>query len=315
MNLAPASAPSSIAVTAPPSARRPGAFEGRGGGPYVDDDEVGRPPTTVPELGPGPYHPPRGVQLAEDVAGDTWSFAAIGDYGSGGKAQVKVASTLLARRPDVVLTLGDNAYTFGLEHEWRKRWDPPDRFGAIREQVPVFPSLGNHDTRVGLSAYFRRFPELDKARYYTFERGDVRFVAVDSNQSLAAGSPQRRWLESTLRDAQHAAFRVLYMHHPLRSSRPGSNERLLGDLGPLLQSQHVDLVLSGHEHHYERTKPLNAYGTIGVTHGGGGKELHEIRIAARRLVGRSRRTPRLPRIRGGQRRADGSRRARGRVDR
>jgi 3',5'-cyclic AMP phosphodiesterase CpdA len=267
--------PSTVTITAPASARRPGPWEGRGGGPYVLDDEVGEPPLHPPGVWPGEYHAPAGVPLTQPADPDQpWRFAAIGDYGAGSPEQAKVAASLLARHPDMLLTVGDNVYSFGLELEYRRRWDKPEHFGRIREQVPVFPSLGNHDVRLGTRAYFRRFPELDRARYYAFRRGDVQFVALDSNQSLQPGSEQYDWLAGTLRDAQDAAFRVLYMHHPLKSSQPRTDGRLLADLGPLLERGHVDLVLNGHEHHYERTKPLNAYGTIEVTHGGGGKEIH-----------------------------------------
>lgn len=264
-----------IPIAAPASARRPGPWEGRGGGPYVLEDEVGEPPLHPPGVGPGEYDVPVGAKLTEVADPDQpWRFAAIGDYGAGSAPQAQVAASLLARDPDLLLTLGDNAYSYGLELEYRRRWDKPEYFGRIRERIPVFPSLGNHDVRLGTRAYFRRFPELDRARYYAFRRGGVEFVALDSNQSLQPGSEQYEWLASTLRDAQDAAYRVLYMHHPLKSSQKRADERLFSDLGPLLDRGRVDLVLNGHEHQYERTKPLNAYGTVEVTHGGGGKEIH-----------------------------------------
>jgi 3',5'-cyclic AMP phosphodiesterase CpdA len=268
-------APTSIQISAPASARRPGPWEGRGGGPYVVGDEAGEPPMHPPGVAPGPYTVPTAAPLTElEDPGATWRFAAIGDYGAGTPAQAKVAASLLARDPDLLLTLGDNTYNFGLEYEYRRKWDKPEYFGRIREQIPVFPSLGNHDVRLSTRAYFRRFPELDRARYYAFRRGGVEFVALDSNQSLQPGSEQYEWLAGTLRDAQDAAFRVVYMHHPLLSSQNRGDGRLLEDLGPLLERAKVDLVLNGHEHLYERTKPINAYGTIEVTHGGGGNEIH-----------------------------------------
>lgn len=267
-----------IRISSPPAARRPGPWEGRGGGPYVDGDEVGPPPLRPPGVAPGPYEPPAAAALAQVSDPDApWTFAALGDYGAGSKEQAQVAASLLARDPDLLVTLGDNVYDFGLELEYRRRWDPPHLFGRVREQVPVFPSLGNHDVRLGTNAYFRRFPELGKARYYAFERGGVQFVALDSNQALSPGSTQHEWLASTLRDAQDSAYRVLYMHHPVISSDPRTGDRLLKDLAPLLERAKVDLVLTGHEHQYERSKPLNAYGTVAVTHGGGGKEIHPFR--------------------------------------
>lgn len=267
--------PAPVPIVAPASARVPGPWEGRGGGPYVDRDEAGTPPARIPGATPGRYQPPVGVPLTERAArGGSWTFAALGDYGAGGAAQAQVAASLLQRAPDLLLTLGDNVYDFGLELEYRRRWDPPHLFGDVRSSVPVFPSLGNHDVRVRTNAYFRRFPELGRARYYSFERDGVSFTALDTNQSLAPGSTQHAWLAEQLRAASDANFRVLFAHHPLRSSQPRSDDRLLSDLAPLLQANRVDLVLGGHEHQYERTKTLNAYGTIAVTHGGGGKAIH-----------------------------------------
>lgn len=212
---------------------------------------------------------------APDVpkAAGSWTFAAIGDYGSGRKPLTDVASNILAARPELVVTTGDNVYYSGKESEWARKWDPRDMFGTVREQLPVRPSLGNHDLQINPRPYFRRFPELDDARFYSYDHKNVHFVALNSNESLAPGSPQMEWLEDDLaRSAKD--WKVLYLHHPLQPGYPGGRPDHYGSLAPVLAKYGVDLVLSGHAHNYMRSKPMNEGGTMEVVTGGGGQSLH-----------------------------------------
>jgi hypothetical protein len=205
----------------------------------------------------------------------SWKFAAIGDYGSGASPQDEIANNVAKGKPELILTLGDNVYYNGTEAEFQKKWDPDTAFGSLRKNFPVRPSLGNHDVRREPDGvpYFKRFPELDNARFYSFDEKGVHFVAINSNESLAPGSPQYKWLE---RDLAKSAkdWQVLYFHHPIASSQPHGESPNKGYLAPLMAKYGVDLVLSGHEHNYQRSVPLNEGGTIEVVAGGGGKSLH-----------------------------------------
>lgn len=203
----------------------------------------------------------------------SWKFSAIGDYGSGNKALTDVTNNIARGKPDMVITLGDNVYYNGTDAEYQKKWDPPLAFGSIRENFPVFPSLGNHDARKSAEPYFARFPELDHARYYSFDRNNVHFVAVNSTESLAPGSPQRAWIERDLA-ASKGQFNVMYLHHPLFTSYPKNNGAIQGYLAPIVAKYGVELVLTGHEHNYSRMKPINDQGSIEVISGGGGQTLH-----------------------------------------
>jgi hypothetical protein len=208
----------------------------------------------------------------------SWKFAVIGDYGSGHSPLDEIASNVIAGRPDVVLTTGDNVYYNGTEEEFRTKWDPPHWFGRVREQLVVRPSLGNHDVRREPDGvpYFRRFPELDDARFYSFDHGGVHFVSLNTNESLAPGSPQHRWLDRDLA-ASTADWKVLYFHHPVLNGNPGAPGPNKDYLGPLMARHGVDLLLSGHEHNYQRSRPINEQGTIEVITGGGGQSLHPFR--------------------------------------
>lgn len=203
----------------------------------------------------------------------SWKFAAIGDYGSGKKALTDVTNNISRGKPDMVITMGDNVYYNGTDAEYKKKWDPPQAFGSIRENFPVFPSLGNHDARVSTEPYFARFPELDHARFYSFNHNNVHFVSVNSTESLAPGSPQRAWIEKDLA-ASKEQFKVMYLHHPLFTSYPKNNGANQGYLAPIVAKYGVELVLSGHEHNYSRMKPINDEGSIEIISGGGGQTIH-----------------------------------------
>src|SRR5215208_4537245 len=88
------------------------------------------------------------------VAGDDsrFSFAVVGDSGSGGKGQLAVAALLERLRPDLVLHTGDVVYPAGHERHYDRRFFAPYR--NLIKTVPLFPVLGNHDVRKGNGAAF-----------------------------------------------------------------------------------------------------------------------------------------------------------------
>jgi 3',5'-cyclic AMP phosphodiesterase CpdA len=110
--------------------------------------------------------------------------------------------------------------------------------------------LGNHDDPD--QRFYRRF-KMGGHRYYTFDRGNARFFALDSNYMDPA---QLDWATRTL-CGSNAEWKIVFMHHPLYSSadRHGSDVVLRKELEPLLVDAGVDVVLAGHDHVYERMKP------------------------------------------------------------
>jgi 3',5'-cyclic AMP phosphodiesterase CpdA len=90
-------------------------------------------------------------------------------------------------------------------------------------------------------------------RYYTFVMRKVRFVVADTN---LMDPKQLQWIDATLQAAGEP-WKICYFHHPLYSDagRHGSNIDLRIVLEPILVKYGVQVVLSGHEHVYERLKP------------------------------------------------------------
>lgn len=218
-----------------------------------------------------PGDPPQPVQDG------SWRFSALGDFGNGTRAMRDVIRNVRDWKPEFVVSAGDQVYPDSSAANWEKKLDPPHLFGGLASEVPFIPNLGNHDMKPTPEEYFRRFPYVEGGRYFRASYRNVDMFSVDTNQSVAPGSPQHEWLSQALADSK-AAWKIVQLHHPMMSViskvHYRHTSRLPGDLGPLLARHGVDLVVAGHEHWYERSKPLNEAGTVQVTVGGGGGALY-----------------------------------------
>jgi acid phosphatase type 7 len=223
----------------------------------------------------------RGSFRTAPVGDDSrFSFAVVGDSGSGGKGQLAVATLLERLKPDLILHTGDVVYPTGEERHYDRRFFAPYR--RIIKTVPVFPVLGNHDVRKGKgTAFLENFhPPLDSPRstkrYYSFDWGGAHFVALDSELYYGdKGSDpeeQKDFLEQDLA-ATRKRWRMAFLHRsPYGSSRHGGDQKMKEELEPLFVKHGVDLVFGGHDHVYERTMPIR--GVNYVVSGGGGRRLY-----------------------------------------
>jgi hypothetical protein len=153
----------------------------------------------------------------------------------------------------------------------------------------IWPSLGNHDVRTGggdpwEAAFFT--PANNAAgseHYYSFDYGPAHVTVLDSNASTSPDSAQWEFLDRDL-GASAAAWKFVVFHHPVYSSgNHGGDPGLRANLVPLFDKHRVDVVFAGHDHHYERTKPMRGGqavlpggGTVYVTTGGGGKTIRPV---------------------------------------
>ena len=198
-------------------------------------------------------------------------FATVGDFGTGGTMQKEVAQAILANRPQLFVTLGDNAYSSGTEEEFQNNLFAP--MAALLSEVPLFPAVGNHEYVTNQAQ-----PYLDNVyvptnnaqgskRYYSFDWGHIHFVSLDSNCAIGLAGPdrctreaQKAFLEQDLA-ASKAAWKIVYMHHPpFSSGEHGSQLSIRRDFGPLFEKYGVDVVLTGHDHNYERSRPMKGDG-------------------------------------------------------
>jgi 3',5'-cyclic AMP phosphodiesterase CpdA len=193
--------------------------------------------------------------LADDLPlkQDSVRFAVIGDMGTGDKAQYEVAAQMERYREktsfDSVLMLGDNIYGGKSPAEMKRKFDYPYQ-PLLDAGVKFYASLGNHDDPN--ERFYKPF-NMGEKRYYSFMKGNAEFFALDSNYMDPA---QVEWLTKALRDST-AAWKICFFHHLLYSDGKfhGPDTDLRARLEPIFQANGVRLVLSGHEHLYERIKP------------------------------------------------------------
>ena len=182
-------------------------------------------------------------------------FAVIGDSGTGGGAQMKVAERIAAVHKiypfEFTLMLGDNLYGGEGAGDYRRKFEEPYK-PLLDAGVKFYAALGNHDDPT--QAFYKPF-NMNGERFYSFKgpKGGVRFFALDSNYM---SKEQLAWLEKDL-GASGSDWKVAFFHHPIYSSgdKHGSDETLRGLIEPLFLKYGVDVVFTGHEHFYERLKP------------------------------------------------------------
>jgi hypothetical protein len=190
-------------------------------------------------------------------------FAVIGDSGRGDEAQYEIARQMVAWRAkfpyDFVLMLGDNIYPPNTPQDYVTKFEEPYR-ELLAAGVTFHAAIGNHDPPGQL--HYAKF-NMEGKRYYTFRRNEqrlrglsgagVRFFVLDS-RSLDPG--QLAWLSDEL-ERSGTNWKICYFHHPIYTSgRYSSGARALRlALEPILIAGDVDVVLSGHEHFYERLRP------------------------------------------------------------
>jgi hypothetical protein len=233
------------------------------------------------------------------------TFLVLGDTGTGlpfpTAGHYQVAAAMQQVPADLVLQSGDAIdipyFTFGLEDT---------RFLSVFRQqmqsIPFFLTMGNHEVDNGAlgTTYLATFylptnSVTGTSHYYSFDHGDAHFVAVYmpffisipqmEPYRLYEGSAQYNWLTNDLASSSKP-WKILYLHHPLATSgshrtdvNNGSQltdcEVLSNMLLPVAKRYGVELILSGHDHHYERFIPID--GVQLIDNGAGGSFMDNIR--------------------------------------
>jgi 3',5'-cyclic AMP phosphodiesterase CpdA len=197
---------------------------------------------------------------------DSLKFAVLGDNGTGQRPQFDVATQMARARLtfpfDLVVMVGDNFYGSQGPADLENKFAKPYR-SLLEAGVTFRAALGNHDDVATIN-----YPPINMGgqRYYTFVRGPVRFIVLDTN---VLDAPQLAWARATLRQAAEP-WKIAYFHHPLygNAGRHGSNIDLRVLLEPVLIEFGVQVVFSGHDHVYERLKPQRGIHYFVVGSGG-----------------------------------------------
>lgn len=202
--------------------------------------------------------PPSGGSVVLLAAGDISSCSSSGDG---------TTATLLDGLTGTVATLGDNAYPDGTASQFANCYHPT--WG--RHKARTRPSPGNHDYRTsGASAYYSYFGANagpSGRGYYSYDLGNWHIVSLNSNVSMSKGSAQEKWLRADLA-ASKKQCTLAYWHHPRFSS--GTRHGNFSAAKPIWQALYdynAEVVLSGHEHNYERFAPQTASGSADPVRG------------------------------------------------
>lgn len=212
-------------------------------------------------------------------------FLIYGDNRSDDDAHASVVAAMREAPGAFLINTGDFVLDGGDEAQWQRFFDIET---PLLSKRPLVSCVGNHElTDKSAAAYIRYFaptaalaeskPELSGS----FRWGMARFFLVNAMASYAGGS-DREWLENELTKADNEpaiVWRIVVMHHGLWSSGPhGGNGRMItAGIPELLKKHHVDLLLAGHDHIYERGQNDG----IGyVISGGGGAPVYEMKNVA-----------------------------------
>ena len=194
---------------------------------------------------------------------------AAGDIARCNSTGDEVTASLLDQRFGSVLTLGDNAYGEGSAAQFRDCYDPT--WG--RHKARTRPTPGNHDYNTpGATGYYDYYGAAagePGAGWYSYDLGAWHIIVLNSNCAEIGGctrtSPQGLWLEADLA-ANPRICTLAAWHHPRFSSGIShGSSTATRDLYDILHSHGADVVLTGHDHNYERFAPQDAFGVADPT--------------------------------------------------
>jgi hypothetical protein len=237
------------------------------------------------------------------AAGDIADCSATGDEATARLVDSVLRADSAAQVIDAVITVGDHAYPNGTDRDFAQCFGRSWGDTAKLIMKRIRPSPGNHEHNHELAApYYRYFG--DRAGepgkgYYAFDVGEWRAIALNSELvtnlqfNAADRKAQEDWLRKELADNNGKRCTLAYFHRPAYSSGGHAGDGRMLALWNLLYAGNVDVIINGHDHHYERFLPMNPAGALDTLRGmvqfivgTGGADLTGIRPPARNSVSR-----------------------------
>ncbi len=213
----------------------------------------------------------------DDPAAESLSFLALGDSRDGEQTMEALLDMGMEHDPSFLLHTGDFLYLAHDTDEWREFWavTTPEL-----SEIPLIPVHGNHE--LFLEQYFGMVAAPGNEEWYSYDIGPLHLAVINDSRDNSGLAEQAAWLDEDLA-ASDAPFKVVSTHRAFYSSgNHGSTESLQEIIMPVIEAHDVPLVLSGHDHGYERTHPMRggevqattAEGTTYVVTGGAGASLY-----------------------------------------
>ena len=208
--------------------------------------------------GDGPWTSRKGFRTAPASDEAVFTFLAGSDTKNAYQVMTDLFEIFQNDDPRFMVYAGDAPHHGDLAPHWERWFRAVESFAARK---PIMQSTGNHELGDARSLVnYRTYNALPTSPgnevYYSFDYGPVHFVCLDTESGLYP--EQVPWVEKDLAESKKP-WKVAYFHSPPFSSGTvhGSNEELRKVIEPIFSKHHVNLVISGHDHLYERSKPIN----------------------------------------------------------
>jgi acid phosphatase type 7 len=213
---------------------------------------------------------------AGDIAGCSWQDHDIEEPRDLGRVLEKMigmedhadeaTARLLDTIPGTVFTTGDNVYPSGSHEQYSSCYEPT--WG--RHKSRTRPAPGNHDYRTpnaaGYYHYFGTAAGTPDTGYYSYTLGRWHIVVLNSALPVHGSSRQMHWLRSEL-ESHPRRCTLAYWHVPRFSSGEHGSNLEIQTLWETLYAAGVDVVVNGHDHHYERFARQTPSGKPDPRHG------------------------------------------------
>lgn len=193
-------------------------------------------------------------------------FLAYGDCGFNNSVQNTIGGFMTGHTVDLALVLGDVDQNVGNDYDNRFYL----RYKDMLKHTCHFTAIGNHDVITNSTNYTDAFHLLrnnpaNSEKYYSFTWGNAKFITIDGNGPYTQGSAQYTWLENELK-CNDREWTYVFFHQPPWSNgwdasysipftpfyQYQGNTDMRTSIVPLFEQYHVDFVLNGHTHNYER---------------------------------------------------------------
>jgi hypothetical protein len=198
------------------------------------------------DRGPGVSIGPSAISVTQTAV-----LVGAGDIGDCRQTGSALTSNLLDAEAGIVISLGDHAYPHGRAQDFSACYEP--FWGRHRGRTR--PVAGNHDYEAagagGYFSYFGPAAGAPGAAYYSFSAGPWLILALDSNAPIGPGSAQLEWARAQL-ERRGSRCAAALVHHPRFSSGINGDNPFLQDMWQVLYDAGVEVVVSGHDHVYER---------------------------------------------------------------
>ena len=217
------------------------------------------------------------------------TFVAGGDSRDNPSARDAVSRAMAKFNPSFVLYSGDTVSTGTNQALWDDWFTAMDNIWVTENgglTIPIIPILGNHE---GMATnYFKQYSLPGNEQWFSIDWGpDLHIIALNNYGGVTG--EQLDWLKSDLAEHENYPWKVVLFHEPaFSSSSHGSSASVQKYWVPLFDNYHVDLAISGHDHDYERTYPINysisrenyqpspENGTVYIVSGGWGAPLYGV---------------------------------------